>query len=230
MDSNYKTNPMTEEFPELDQVTKRFRETGRLKPREQMWAYNSIAPWCTGKTVVDAGCGIGIGSYMVSHDAVGVFGFDNNPESIAAANAFYKGPRLTFEVVDLVKPLPRPMATADIVICMEVIEHVEDYETLLNTLKKFHDDRRRTVFFISTPNRAHPRLGKDQPKNHFHVREWTAGEFYQLMTKHFKHVTMYASDKPNVFNDGNLIDGDSQRSPILAKCESPIFQEGMVKP
>jgi 2-polyprenyl-3-methyl-5-hydroxy-6-metoxy-1,4-benzoquinol methylase len=222
MTDNYNENPEKQDFPDLDKVITRFKTKGIVKAPEQQWVYDSIANWCVGKAVVDAGCGIGIGTYRLSQEALGTLGIDINPESISFAKQMYESPTLKFEVVDLLKETPRPLATADVVCCIEVIEHLKDYDQLLKGLKQFQDDKRRTVYFISSPNRNSEKIGKDHPNNEYHVREWTAGEFYAVLTKHFKNVVLYASDKPNVFDGSNLVDGNTDRTPLLAKCEWPI--------
>ena len=124
--------------------------------------------------------------------------------------------------MDLLKEPERPIATADIVCCIEVIEHVKDFSLLLNNLKRFYDPKRRTVFFISSPNRNSEKLGKDKPNNPYHVREWQAGEFYEVMIKNFQNVILYSVDKLDTFGQEETVDGNTTDTPLLAKCENPI--------
>lgn len=223
METNYTENPEVKIFPELDQVYDRFKRIGLLKPKEQMEIYKAISlNWCIGKSVLDVGCGIGIGTNILGWDAIGVWGVDNNPESIKVAKQLYEGPRMKFDTYDLVNPLSRPVATFDIVACIEVIEHIKDYDKALENLKRFYEAKRRTVFFISSPNRNNERLSDAKPKNIHHVREFTAGEFYEVLTKHFKSVVMYSGKRINNFSDDETVDGNTQESPVLAKCEFPI--------
>jgi 2-polyprenyl-3-methyl-5-hydroxy-6-metoxy-1,4-benzoquinol methylase len=177
--------------------------------------------WCTGKSVIDVGSGIGIGTNILGWDAMGVWGIDNNPENIKVAKQLYETPRIKFDDFDITNPPTRPVATFDVVVCIEVMEHIKDYETALLNLKRFHDPKRRTVFFISSPNRNNRRLSKEKPENEFHVREWTAREFYDVLTKHFGSVVMYAAALINNFTQDETVDGNTPHSPILAKCEFP---------
>lgn len=223
-DQKYVENPEQHNFPDLDLIVHRFKNGGRVKAREQVWMYESISRnWCIGKSVIDVGCGIGWGTNILSREAVGAFGVDANAESISFAKQFFGNTKLKFEVADITKPEPRPTATFDIVTFIEVIEHIQDYDAAINNLKRYYDPKRKTVFFISTPNRNNERLSKSTPNNKQHVREWTAGEFYEVLTKHFNHVVLYGINKHNWFEADLTVDGTSDISPIVAKCELPIF-------
>ena len=219
----YQTNPQLQDFPDFDLVINRWKKRRQLKDHAQINVYKDIANWSVGKTVLDAGCGMGIGTNIIGHHALGVLGVDIFEGNVALAEQLFGGPKIKFMELDLTKGAERPIGTFDVVACIEVIEHVEDYNLMLEQLKKFGEEKRKTVYFISSPNRNNDKLGKERPNNKHHVREWTAGEFYQEMTKHFQYVTLYATDKPNVFDSSNLVDGDTKRSPLLAKCESPIY-------
>jgi len=162
------------------------------------------------------------GSGILGWNALGVLGVDNNPENVDVAKQLYESPQVKFETHDLTKSPERPLATADVVTCIEVIEHVADFDILIQGLKRFNDPKRRTVFFISSPNRNSEKLGKDRPNNEYHVREWTAGEFYEVLTKHFKNVVMYSVDKLNTFEFEETVDGETTDTPILAKCEGLV--------
>ena len=223
MDNNYETNPEMHDFPDFFLVYRRWAKKKQVKDPAQINVYKDIANWSVGKSVIDAGCGIGVGTNIINHHALGVLGVDLNPENVAVANALYEGPKIKFMEMDLLKPPERPVGTFDVVACIEVIEHVEDYDLLLENLKRLGEEKRKTVYFISSPNRNNIKLKKDKPRNQYHVREWTAGEFYEVMTKHFQFVTLYATDKPNIFDESNLVDGDTPRTPLLAKCEGPIY-------
>ena len=221
--SEYKENPEIQDFNDFDKVHERFKTKGIVKAPEQVRMYEAIAKnWCIGKSVIDAGCGMGIGTNILGREALGVLGVDNELQNIAAAKQFFENQKIKFEVLDLLENESRPIATADIVVCIEVIEHVKDYDAIINSLKKFFDPKRKTILFISSPNRNNENLGKDHPNNEHHVREWTAGEFYDVLTKHFQSVVMFSGSKVDTFEMEETVDGSTQDTPILAKCEFPI--------
>ena len=212
-----------QDFPDFDKVFKRFKDTGVLKDPVQIRMYEAISKgWCIGKAVLDAGCGMGIGTNILGREALGAWGVDVYSKNIDVAKQFFQNMRVKFEVVDLVKPPDRPFATFDVVVCIEVIEHVKEFEILLNTLKSFYDPKRKTVFFISSPNRNNDKLGKETPNNEYHCREWSAGEFYEVLIKHFKSVVLYSGPKLDTFSMEETVDGNTMDTPILAKVEEPI--------
>lgn len=221
--TNYQENPQLQDFPDFDHVFDRFKNTGNLKSENQIRAYKAISKhWSVGKAVLDAGCGIGIGSNILSWDAIGVWGVDNNAQNISVARQLFERPTVKFEVVDLVQGPERPVATFDVVVAIEIIEHIKEYDNFLQQLKRFYEPKRRTVFFISSPNRNNPELSKDKPKNEHHVREWTAGEFYDVLTKRFGAVVLYDMNKVDNFTKDETVDGDTEVTPILAKVENPL--------
>lgn len=70
----------------------------------------------------------------------------------------------------------------EVIICSDVIEHLEDPEWLLNYIAGL-DFR---FLFFSTPDRS--KLPEDQqlgpPVNKHHMREWTAPEFHRFVSRH----------------------------------------------
>jgi len=220
--NEYKENEQKEDFPDFDKVYKRFKEKGIMKDPVQIKMYEAISRnWCIGKAVIDAGCGMGIGTNILGREALGAWGVDSNAENIEVAKQLFEGMTIKFETVDLLKEHERPFGSFDVVVCIEVIEHVKDFDLLLNGLKKFYNPKRRTIFFISSPNRNSEKLGHEHPNNEWHVREWTSGEAYEVMTKHFESVVMYSAEKLDTFDQSETVDGNTKDTPVLFKCEVP---------
>lgn len=204
------------ENPELklDMVARlfdRFKNTKLIMPESQRVFYQELAPYCLGKIVFDVGCGAGIGTNILAHKARFVWGLDLEENHIEFARAMFGCENIRFDQYDLLNATPRELATAHIVVLSEVIEHVQDYQALLSGLKKFMSEK--TVGFITTPNRNSDDIQNDTPRNPHHVREWSAGEFYDVMIKNFKIVTLYKHDL------SETIDLDSKHTPIVAKVE-----------
>lgn len=181
--------------------------------------------------IVDVGCGSGVGANILSQEADFVWGIDKNEFSIEFAreaftrekNGQYYSGQLTFDCIDLFADTREFMAF-DIVVSIEVAEHVWDINGFLHQLKRFAKRDKRgnvikewgTEFFISTPNRAHQKLRKDRPENPFHVREWTAYEFAALLRKHFENVEIL-NQKGEPVPEDNEVD-----QIVFAKCSWPI--------
>jgi ubiquinone/menaquinone biosynthesis C-methylase UbiE len=70
--------------------------------------------------------------------------------------------------------LPFPDDTFNVVTCVDVIEHVEDYNCLIKEMLRVS----RKGVFLSTPNRRPEYTNRDgSPKNYWHLREWSFEEF-----------------------------------------------------
>lgn len=82
----------------------------------------------------------------------------------------------------------------DLIICSDVIEHVDDPDGLCNLIKCVADVK---YAVISTPDRdlvtTQPKLGP--PRNTCHVREWTFAEFGAYMRSHFNVERHFYSNK-----------------------------------
>lgn len=181
--------------------------------------------------ICDVGCGGGMGSNILSQEADFVWGIDKDEDSIKFAKAFferhknniYYTPQLTFDVIDI-KNEPREIMAFDIVVCIETIEHISDYQKVLDFIKRLCKKDKQGVYleppsatkvFISTPNRNFKRMGKEYPKNTKHVREWTPEEFYGILTKNFKYVTL-------MNHLGELQELSMTHPIIFCKCETPL--------
>ncbi len=182
--------------------------------------------------IVDVGCGGGFGSNIMSQEADFVWGIDVDEPSIKWAklvfekhkNGIYYTPQITFDVVNFMDE-SRELMSFDIVVCVEVIEHVNEYEKLLAFLKKLCKKNKAghyiepesdgTVLYISTPNRNSSKIGQEHPHSNRHVREWAPAELYEVLTKHFKFVTLMNSQ-------GELRDLDMAEADMLFKCELPL--------
>src|SRR3990167_4239961 len=97
-------------------------------------------------------------------------------------NGIYYSDQLSFDQFDILNDTRETMKF-DIVVAIEIIEHIYDYKKFLEVIvKKFarkikdgqYDTQEPTEFFISTPNRNNKNIRKDKPYNSYHCREWTS--------------------------------------------------------
>lgn len=238
---------MADELDLASRMHGRFKGTGHVMPASQANIYKNITqmfiedvkkfrgyPKTIHKpSVVDVGCGLGIGSNYMSMEAQFVWGIDSNKESISYAqqmferlpNNIYYTPQVTFDVVNI-DDEPRGLATFDYVTCIEVIEHIpsagaKKLVTFLNRFVKKDKkgnqitDDSHTKIFVSTPNRNSPTLQQDTPRNEHHCFEATAAEMYAFFTKHYQSVTVL---------DENLVpqELDTVATPLVYKLEFPL--------
>ena len=210
-ENGYKENG-EKEINMIPRLFKRWETEGIVMPEEQRIIYETLAQTMMGQVVLDAGCGTGIGTNILGGMARFVWGVDVNQGSIKFANQMFGNDKIKFDIMDLTNPPPRERAKFHQVLCVDVLEHIEDYQKAIDTLKTFIRPG-VTKVWISTPNRNNDNIQKDTPRNEFHVREWTVGEFYDILVKNFKYVTLYNNDM------SKTVDLDSKDFLIIAKCE-----------
>jgi SAM-dependent methyltransferase len=207
---------ISNEISWLDRDIKRYKEIGMLIPNIQRSIYEKISKhWCTGKTVVDVGCSIGLGSNILSHNARHVWGIDINEESIGFAEHIFSRPNLEFAVMDIEKVPERPLSNFEIVVCMEVLEHLPDFYDGLSNLKGFFSNQLNTIGFLTIPNLQKKRVAEKDAINELHVNHWQPGEMYGILIEHFNFVTMFSNRKIERWGQDETFSSDDAKSEIV---------------
>jgi SAM-dependent methyltransferase len=168
---------------EIDKHPERFdpeEDSGKLIDAEHRARYHWAAQVAASKRVLDAGCGLGYGTEILSSaGAAEVIGIDLNAEAVEEARRRINGAG-TVQQGD-VQGLEFGDQSFDLVVCFETIEHVEEAPS---ALAEFHRVLRPGgVLLLSSPNPdAYP------PGNEHHVREYKPGELVDLVCEHFSNV------------------------------------------
>src|SRR3990167_4489568 len=234
MNNEYKEHDEVEELDLISRMHGRFKGTGLAMPAPQRALYEAVKErmlndthsglhypkFVYKPTVVDIGCGIGLGTSIMGQEAKFAWGIDKNEESVNFAkqlfqrlpNNVYTSPQISFDVVDVLNFNREIVQKFDYIVSVEVIEHFNAEHRLkyLEFIKKIATPKSK--IFISTPNRLAPSISKDTPKNPHHCYEFPINEFYDLMIKHFKSVTMWD------YKLENKLELDSQVTPMVAEC------------
>lgn len=160
---------------------------------EDLWnehysRYVFTTQFCKHAKVLDAGCGVGYGSNVLSDEAKTVIGIDVSEEVIRdAAGSYPAGNRLWLAAS--CTHLPFANASFDVVVAFEVIEHLHDWPKLILEAQRLL--KPTGVFVVSTPNKViYQETRGDAGPNPFHEHEFEYTEFREALTAFFPHVAI----------------------------------------
>jgi SAM-dependent methyltransferase len=182
--------------------------------------YHFVAPQIRG-SLLEIGCGRGYGLEVVAPQTTAQIGIDISLKFLTDACA---GNAVTTFVCASGEALPLSNNSFDCVIAFDVIEHTKDELLFLAELKRVA--RRDTLIALSTPNRLFTSGDRLTPLNPFHIREYVAYEFYELLKSSFTSVEVFGQvdhqDKRQSIN--SLID----RIPIRWKYLLPHNLQSLI--
>jgi ubiquinone/menaquinone biosynthesis C-methylase UbiE len=151
--------------------------SGQLVEAEHMARYRWASRFCSGRRVLDAGCGAGYGAEMIAQaGAIEVVGVDVSEVALELARSTV-GAGVTLEQGD-VAALDFDDDSFDIVVCFEVIEHVDDRDRVLDELARVL--RPDGLLLISSPNRD-----RYVPGNPHHRHEYVRDELQAALDARF---------------------------------------------
>lgn len=144
--------------------------------------YNRTHP----QVVLDAGCGEGFGiQHVMQHGNAKIVGLDNNIEALDLAQRNHQHHNFTSGSLH---DLPFPTMSFDLVVCMEVLEHLEDPAKGLTELLRVS----RQWLLLSVPHEPFFRganflRGKNMTtwgNDPGHVNHWSARGFAHFVRRH----------------------------------------------
>ena len=153
---------------------------------EHIQRYYFAKQFVDGKVVLDAACGEGYGSYVLSDRASQVHGVDVSEEAITNAKNKYKKDNISFYIESIDNMTSIKDSTIDVIVSFETIEHVsEDIQAkfLLEIKRVLKNDG---ILIMSTPNKA---IYSDlyNFKNDFHIKEFYVEEYKRFLNNYFEH-------------------------------------------
>jgi 2-polyprenyl-3-methyl-5-hydroxy-6-metoxy-1,4-benzoquinol methylase len=180
-------------------------DAGKLVQSEHIARYSWAAQLAAGVDVLDAGCGTGYGTAILAAAGPGrLLAVDVAEEAIALTEAATEG-RAEVARADL-RALPFDDDCVDLVVCFEVIEHLENSSQAIDELARVL--RPGGVLLISSPNPA-----EYLPGNEFHVHEFTPAELETELRRHFANVRLHAQSAWL----GSLLSGSTEERAALAR-------------
>jgi SAM-dependent methyltransferase len=157
---------------------------GELVEAEHLARYWWASAFCEGRRVLDAGCGVGYGARLLKGAGASEVLAVDIAESVIeiAGNDAPEG--VVFEVADL-RSLGYAEDSFDLIVCFEVIEHVEEQDRVLDQLARVL--RPGGLLLISSPNR-----GRYVPGNPHHQHEYVPAELRAALESRFGAVRLLA--------------------------------------
>jgi ubiquinone/menaquinone biosynthesis C-methylase UbiE len=191
---------ITEEVPErFDPATM----TDQLTAAEHLARYRWASGIVAGRRVLDAGCGTAYGSALLAEaGAQEVVGIDLVEDVLIRATSRMPA-SVTLQTAD-VTALPFADGSFDVVVCFEVIEHLNEPELALNEFRRVLTEE--GVLAVSSPNRDVYPAG-----NPHHVHEYTPAELEEALTRRFAHTRVERQHtwiSSGVFPDADFSVGD----------------------
>jgi 2-polyprenyl-3-methyl-5-hydroxy-6-metoxy-1,4-benzoquinol methylase len=172
---------------ESDETPERFDPAamrGELIETEHLARYRFASGAVAGKRVLDAGCGWGYGANMLAlADAESVVGIDISESVIESARAAAEP--VVELIVGNILELPFDDGEFDVVVCFELIAHVEQQQELLDELRRVLATD--GLLLISTPNDEV--YGRRNPH---HKHQFNPAEFRSTLEDRFANVAIHA--------------------------------------
>lgn len=158
-----------------------------LTEAEHLARYGLAARLARGKVVLDAGCGSGVGTVqLAANGAREVIGVDIDRETIEVGRRTILHPNIQLVIGD-VTDLQLPSDFFDLVVCFEVLEHVQHPDVVVDELLRVLQPDGTLV--ISSPNPRGYQTG-----NPFHIHEFLPEELAALVGDRIRNVCVWRQD------------------------------------
>lgn len=156
---------------------------------EHQLRYNFAQKFVNKKIVVDLGCGVGYGSFMLADaGARKVYGVDTDKNAISHAKNHYYHKNITYIVKDAIYT-KLVSSVADVIVAFEIIEHIRNPKRFIQEVLRLL--KPNGIFVLSTPN-SQTSFG-DNP---YHIKEFTFKELKKLLST-FSRLQFFGQRKVN---------------------------------
>ena len=179
-----------------------------------MWAAQFVA----GRRVLDLASGEGFGAAILADTAERVVGIDIDEQTVEHSRLNYAGERIEFQLGDA-RDLSRfETDSFDVVIALEMIEHVDDHDRVLREISRVL--KADGLLVISTPDRHAYTDAGDGQDNPFHVRELGQEELVALLRSRFAQAAVWGQ-RTVTGSVLSALDGSDGATPPSASAERP---------
>ena len=178
---------------------------------EELSRLNHVSSRFADKVILDAGTGLGYGSYFIAENgAAWVLGVDVSEEAVDYAAENYRRENLAFGVADCTR-LGLRDRSFDMVCSLELIEHLARPDRYLAEMCRVL--KPGGLYFMSTPNRKVSSRRDGGASWAFHEHEFALGELRELLEIYFREVEIWGTLVPTY-----------EHHPIRRVTKSPLSQ------
>lgn len=149
--------------------------------------YEFAKNFVKGLKVLDAGCGIGYGSAILTEVAKEVIGVDVSEIAITEARKLHNKNNLSFEIMNC-KSLKFPDNYFDVVVSFEVLEHIKEQNIFFLEANKVLSPQ--GIIILSSPNKIHTGAYNEM-ENPFHLKELSIRELKKIMENCFTSIQIF---------------------------------------
>ncbi len=141
------------------------------------------AQFTRGADVLEAGCGTGLGARLfLDHGASHIVGLDYSREALRRARTETADARAEFREWDLNRtPLPLDDACVDLVVCLEVLEHLHNQEALIAEFLRVLRPGGRLIVSVPDQRFEEQWIRCNRFRNIYHVRVPGRAELARLL-------------------------------------------------
>lgn len=220
----------------IDLKRERVRQGGPFEPYS-ISVINRAATKLLGaeRSILEVGCGTGMFSYLAAEDSRRtITALELDADTLRWALQYRQRPNIHYCSRSLDE---FGLDAFDLVVAIELIEHVWDFQAILYQLSRV-----APTAIITTPNKNRSAMDSiaNSPEYKEHVREWTAGEFYWVLRVFYATVELYTipgfkAEVARFKQDAGSIASLERCSvlehsePLIALCRHPVrdvFQKG----
>jgi SAM-dependent methyltransferase len=170
--------------------------------------YKFAREYVENKNVLDIACGSGYGSAHLAEEASSVFGADVDKKTIEYCKHKYLQKNLNFLQIEKDQMIEEFKNFFDVVVSLETIEHISDYERFLNNLNIYL--KNDGILILSTPNNFRH---INPPENRFHVYEFDILELFAILKNKFIdcQINIFGQGKTNFQRENKDKEGQWQK-------------------
>lgn len=164
----------------MDKGERQISSSMRLIRADHRKRYEFAAQYLTkSDKVLDAACGVGYGSRILSEVCSMVTGIDVSEEAISFSNKHYVSHNIRYHVMDL-KDIPSLEGKYNAIVSFETFEHINFTSDFMSNVSQLLEDD--GLFIVSTPSQSS--LPFSQERFPYHIKHYTHDE----MVTHFNEA------------------------------------------